>query len=166
MSILFPHRLTHTLFPCSVVCPFMCTYAGEHWPVDTDGTEVEDGGSAQHYVHGHQIVTDGGAEGPHAILELKNRNMLSRLTHTSGRLLNQSRGNFTLFLHPSHRALIFLYGFYSRYLKHILLMLLLESILDKDLYKSSALTGHYSLLTAERVQCKEALHTYIDILDE
>lgn len=40
------------------------------WPVDADGAEVEDGGGAQHDVHGHQVVADGGAQGPHAILEL------------------------------------------------------------------------------------------------
>lgn len=48
-----------------------CTCTGEHWPVDADGAEVEDGGGAQHHVHGHQTVTEGGAEGPHAVLELK-----------------------------------------------------------------------------------------------
>lgn len=69
----------------------LSTCAGEHWPVDADGTEVEDGGGAQHHVHGHQIVTDVGAEGPHAILELKNRDMLSTLTHTSGGLMDKNK---------------------------------------------------------------------------
>lgn len=40
-------------------------------PVNADGAEVEDGGGAQHDIHGHQVVTDGGAQGPHAVLELE-----------------------------------------------------------------------------------------------
>lgn len=40
-------------------------------PVNADGAEVEDGGGAQHDVHGHQVVADGGAQGPHAVLELR-----------------------------------------------------------------------------------------------
>lgn len=60
----------------------MCSCTGKHWPVDADGTEVEDGGGAQHHVHGHQPVTDGGAEGPHTILELKHTETHSVCSHT------------------------------------------------------------------------------------
>lgn len=34
-------------------------------PVYTDGTEVENGGCAQHHIHRHQSITDEGAEWPH-----------------------------------------------------------------------------------------------------
>lgn len=39
-------------------------------PVHTDGTQVEDGGSAQQDIHGHQSITDVRAEGPDSSQEL------------------------------------------------------------------------------------------------
>lgn len=45
--------------------------AGSHSPIHTDSTQVEDGGRAQHHVHGHQGVAQHRAEGPHSSLELK-----------------------------------------------------------------------------------------------
>lgn len=39
-------------------------------PVHADGTQVEDGGSAQHDVHGHERVTEPWAQHPHATLDL------------------------------------------------------------------------------------------------
>lgn len=33
-------------------------------PVHTDSTQIEDGGGTQHYIHGHQSITDGGAQCP------------------------------------------------------------------------------------------------------
>lgn len=39
-------------------------------PVHADGAQVEDGGGAQHHVHGHEGVTEAGAQQPHATLDL------------------------------------------------------------------------------------------------
>lgn len=44
-------------------------------PVHTDGTEVQDGGGAEHHIHGHQSVTDGGAQSPHSSQELKTQHL-------------------------------------------------------------------------------------------
>lgn len=42
----------------------------EDSPVNADGTQVEDGGGAQHDVHGHQSVTNVCAQGPDATQKL------------------------------------------------------------------------------------------------
>lgn len=80
------HVLHDLLFACCSPAvhhlSIMCTCTGEHWPVDADGTEVEDGGGAQHHVHGHQPVTDSGAEGPHAVLELKQADTHMQCVHS------------------------------------------------------------------------------------
>lgn len=39
-------------------------------PVHADGAQVEDGGGAQHDVHGHERVAEAGAQQPHAALDL------------------------------------------------------------------------------------------------
>ena len=74
-----------------------------HWPVDADGTEVKDGGGAQHHVHGHQIVTDAGAKGPLPVLELENRNTVGALEMEPG---HAARGTTedTLFRLTHHRG--------------------------------------------------------------
>lgn len=45
--------------------------AGSHSPIHADSTQVEDGGCAQHHIHGHQGIAQHRAEGPHSSLELK-----------------------------------------------------------------------------------------------
>lgn len=55
-------------------------------PVHTDGTQVEDGGGAQHHVHGHQAVTEGGVERPDAVLKL--RRAETRVVWSLGHLLH------------------------------------------------------------------------------
>lgn len=78
-------------FTCNVTVPLLCPYTGEHWPVDADGTEVEDGGGAKHHIHGHQTVTNSGAEGPDAVLELRSTNTLSLSLHGSDGLETDGR---------------------------------------------------------------------------
>lgn len=44
-------------------------------PVHADGAQVEDGGGAQHDVHGHEGVTEAGAQQPHATLDLATKRL-------------------------------------------------------------------------------------------
>jgi hypothetical protein len=44
-------------------------------PVHADGAQVEDGGGAQHDVHGHERVTETGAQEPHATLDLATQSL-------------------------------------------------------------------------------------------
>lgn len=79
--------------------------AGSHSPIHADSTQVEDGGCAQHHVHGHEGIAQHRAEGPHSSLELK-RSLVSagavsfQMTGTRPRL----GASATRFLQPSAQS--------------------------------------------------------------
>ena len=83
--VMFVKRLgSRCLFriPMKANCPNRPTKArnqlkwligGSGLPVHADGTQVKDGGGAQHDIHGHQSIAYVGAQRPYATQELHTR---------------------------------------------------------------------------------------------
>ena len=61
-----------------------------YWPVDTDGCQVEDGGSAEHDVERHPRVTHDLSQEPHAILHLQKQQ-----NHVTPNIPTSRRANVT-----------------------------------------------------------------------